>query len=443
MSDQNPDDFDDDFLLDDEQEETPGGYYDEPADDTDLDYIDDDFMDDGWDEGLYDEPDEDLIQGEKKSWDFNKMAITGAVIAGFFVLAYQVYINRPEAVEHFKTALSMTGSTDGPIFGRKEEGEKDKPETLEIGKGFLDDPGSMAPEDKQEISEAAQDTPPMPVPIAQETEQTSEDVLTPMPEVEGFVDLSDNENPDDNQVPRSPDEETQTNKAQTLLEQTMAARDEETSDALQETTQEESIQDDILPAEDSFGFDDSLGFEDNDSPQEAAETTQDKVDQDENKVITRIMPDKTDDASEEQQVQENPLEEQANKTASENTAAQEEIDSLKEEIEALKEKLLQQQKETRLARRQQEEEQVRQQTQSAQTSSQKPPAQRQASTAPVSGRWVLRAAQPGKAWVSRPGQRDMQSLVVGDTLSGIGRITDISFTNGRWVVQGTKGRINQ
>jgi intracellular multiplication protein IcmG len=55
----------------------------------------------------------------------------------------------------------------------------------------------------------------------------------------------------------------------------------------------------------------------------------------------------------------------------------------------------------------------------------------------------LRAAQPGRAWVSRPGERDMQSVEVGQSLTGIGRVTAILYQNGRWTVQGTSGQINQ
>jgi len=57
--------------------------------------------------------------------------------------------------------------------------------------------------------------------------------------------------------------------------------------------------------------------------------------------------------------------------------------------------------------------------------------------------WELRAAQPGRAWVSKPGARDMQGVTVGQTLPGIGTITAINYQNGRWTVQGTQGQILQ
>jgi hypothetical protein len=74
---------------------------------------------------------------------------------------------------------------------------------------------------------------------------------------------------------------------------------------------------------------------------------------------------------------------------------------------------------------------------------QKPRPAPKAATASTNTRWELRAAQPGRAWVSRPGERDMQSVEVGQALGGIGQVTAILYQNGRWTVQGTQGQINQ
>ena len=63
--------------------------------------------------------------------------------------------------------------------------------------------------------------------------------------------------------------------------------------------------------------------------------------------------------------------------------------------------------------------------------------------APAPTRWELRGAQPGKAWVSKKGQKSVQAVGVGDNLSGVGRITSISYKMDRWVVQGTMGQIRQ
>ncbi len=58
--------------------------------------------------------------------------------------------------------------------------------------------------------------------------------------------------------------------------------------------------------------------------------------------------------------------------------------------------------------------------------------------------WVLRSAKPGVAWVSEKGSNEMRTISVGDTLSGIGKVTAITTdAQGRWVVNGTRGTINQ
>ena len=73
----------------------------------------------------------------------------------------------------------------------------------------------------------------------------------------------------------------------------------------------------------------------------------------------------------------------------------------------------------------------------------KPAQQTAPAKAASTGRWELRAAQPGRAWVSKPGERDMQAISVGESLPGIGRISAITYMNGRWTVTGTQGSIQQ
>lgn len=58
--------------------------------------------------------------------------------------------------------------------------------------------------------------------------------------------------------------------------------------------------------------------------------------------------------------------------------------------------------------------------------------------------WVLRSAKPGQAMISEKGSNEMRTVSVGDTLPGIGRVTAITTNpQGRWVVNGTQGVINQ
>lgn len=57
--------------------------------------------------------------------------------------------------------------------------------------------------------------------------------------------------------------------------------------------------------------------------------------------------------------------------------------------------------------------------------------------------WTVRAAQPGKAVVYDKNSKEMKSVEVNDTLSGIGRIKSIQLKNGHWIITGTKGEILQ
>ncbi len=57
--------------------------------------------------------------------------------------------------------------------------------------------------------------------------------------------------------------------------------------------------------------------------------------------------------------------------------------------------------------------------------------------------WELRSAKSGSAMIARKGDSEMQVIKIGDSVSGLGRITNISDESGRWIVQGTSGRLMQ
>lgn len=58
--------------------------------------------------------------------------------------------------------------------------------------------------------------------------------------------------------------------------------------------------------------------------------------------------------------------------------------------------------------------------------------------------WVLRAASPGKAWVSERGSSDLRVVKPGEKLEGIGKVNAIvKDSSGYWVVDGVSGRISQ
>lgn len=72
-------------------------------------------------------------------------------------------------------------------------------------------------------------------------------------------------------------------------------------------------------------------------------------------------------------------------------------------------------------------------------------APKKAAAAPVVRKsWVLRSAKPGTAWISEEGSSEMRTISVGDNVAGIGKVTAIAKDDaGRWVVNGTRGKINQ
>jgi len=63
------------------------------------------------------------------------------------------------------------------------------------------------------------------------------------------------------------------------------------------------------------------------------------------------------------------------------------------------------------------------------------------SPATGAGGWELRGAQNGRAIIAKAG--DMREVGVGDNVPGLGEVMGIATMNGRWVVQGSKGRVSQ
>jgi intracellular multiplication protein IcmG len=57
--------------------------------------------------------------------------------------------------------------------------------------------------------------------------------------------------------------------------------------------------------------------------------------------------------------------------------------------------------------------------------------------------WKLRSARPGNAVIYDSRGREMKTVEVGDSVAGIGKIRSISVVNGKWVVQGSQGKIVQ
>lgn len=61
---------------------------------------------------------------------------------------------------------------------------------------------------------------------------------------------------------------------------------------------------------------------------------------------------------------------------------------------------------------------------------------------PAAPRWVLRAATPDAAWVSKDASAaELQQVQVGDTLAGIGTVRSIQQTDDGWMVVGSGGSV--
>ena len=80
-----------------------------------------------------------------------------------------------------------------------------------------------------------------------------------------------------------------------------------------------------------------------------------------------------------------------------------------------------------------------------QKSASKPKTRKVASKPTARKHWILKAAQPGKAWISEKGQTDSKTITVGSYVSGLGKIKSIEQlpTTGRWVVTGSKNTLHQ
>ena len=454
------------------------------GDDVYDDVLDESFEDD-FDDGEYDDIDldeevgdedfEDFDDGETEEWDTseesveesigaqkkksrfemstNAMAITGALVVGVGVLIYQVVTTKSDiTVDNFVSALNMSGAADGPVFG-EEEKNKIQLTTIESSdsekevKGFLHDPDIL---DSMEME--LKDTPPMPSPISSEETQESNDPINVT------VDAA-NENPaeivpakeikkdDFAQIPRSPDgfgmptgeivavpeENSQEDqetlpKAEDVLKEAMASRQEKA--ALLEKTEtvatvEPVVPDTIIsPTETNPTYEQTSAVKVEDPAvteikESAAPVNSFGGGSDIQQKLDMIVSRLDDMESQITQIQE---------------MGSSKIESVSEDLKTLKKEmgtLGRSEKTAKVAA-------APKKTAPAVKKPKKSPPKKVANVA-----WELRAAQPGKAWVSKKGQQDVRPVVVGDTLTNIGRITSISYSGGRWIVQGTSGRISQ
>lgn len=412
------DDFNEDF-GDDFADETPEEFVDDG----------DEYADENWDDETDDvlaAPVEGAGAQKKKSGGVsNNMIIAGAFVVGLIVLGWQVVTKKPPQLEQFKSALGMTGATDGPVFGEKPADETGQATT--DNQGFLNDQQAVPGFENKLPESPVTDSPPMPAPIAS-AEDTS---MTPMPApenaivAEGEVDVTTQG--DQNMVPRSPEDDIPDTaampdapalKAEDILKQAIENRNRDTQAPTPETPSAAEM---VAPA-----------------PVIAPEP-----------VAPVVEPASAEPAPA-------PVAEVA-ALEEKNAQTAKQLEELTARLADMEQKLAEKDQKIEsvtaemktLAEQAKAAEAAPAPSAPAQTADAAPkPAPVKKAAAPkkaktAGGNWILRAAQPGRAWVSKQGEREMTALQVGDTLPGIGRITAISFTGGRWAVEGTQGNVRQ
>lgn len=434
------DDFDDEDLDD----------FDE-ADDEGMSFDEDDVLFDDDEDGMGGASDDALIGVEKKKFavniGFDKIAIIGAVIVGVIVLAFQVTTKKPtQGVETFQSALTMKGATDGEVFGESQS--KDITPTAPQNQGnqqaFLYEPDALnvLPNNLKE-GVIVKDLEIAPVKNPAPAKKVSEFVSTLRPtkntEVIGeFVSTSGD-------VLKS---------QMDFIPEELESVQKETSDFEQELKELEG-----LNAPDKT---EAV------SKQEQEDLTFVPIAQ----VIETQVPVVNRDVAIEQRAIESQAETQ--RIEDEVLLLRREVENLKREKARLAEaariekeglkqiaasnKRLEEEK-VRLARdtaaqreaqrKAKEEAQRLKKAQEKRVMAEK--AVKPATVAPpaVKGRkvvdviWELRAAQPGKAWISEKGKQDIIAVNIGSDIRGLGKITAISMKNKRWVVTGTEGAVQQ
>lgn len=456
------DEFADEGFEDDFSENTPSDQFmDTPEEPFSLEQEEDEFAGEFDEEGDWDDEGIEAegafvsegagMQKEKKGFlpnmSFNAMVITGAVIVGFGVLAFQVMTTKsPITIDSFKSALNMGGAADGPVFGdaaidSTQIATNSNEDTQ--NQGFLFNPEMLDDLSTEDIDKAMQDAPPMPTPMATTEVEAGN---SPAPSLAGNDIL--NRNP----VPRPPEGESNLGQLDELqmLQQVTGRQQPAPVEAAQEIKIEpikevtpaiQTIPEPVEPTE--------VERQAEAKPEAPAPSLPETVTA-EKKVEaapeappkTQVQPDfvasgVNSDISAKLDMIMSRLDDMEVQITQVREVGNSKIEDVAKDLTSLKQDV------GNIAA-------TPNPVKAAAKTTAKPPAvvkkaepkKKVVKRAPAPS-WELRAAQPGKAWVSKKGQKDMQPVVVGDSLSGIGRITNISYDGQRWTVKGTSGQILQ
>lgn len=407
--------------------------------------------------------------GEKKGLGFNTIVIICGVVLGGGVLAFNIMNKSAEVAAGqkgiFQSVLNIGGVMDGMLFGDKEPEptpEEQAAQNVKTDEGFLSNPDMTLPEN----ANANPDQPLTPMPEGMDVTPRGPEEAAPAQENVSAITPADTM-PPIIETPMETAPETVTS-AEDILKQAMANRQQKTEEKppVEDTSkaeEKEPVAAPIFAAPEPPTVSQAVTQPPVD-PLIAAEAAQAAHKAEQSTKAVAGLETKIDTLLKRMEQMEKDL--GAVKTAATATAAapatavntkelESQIAALKKEITAIKDRPLP------VAVREKPVERPASNEPDMAVSSpkpvvkkkqaaRKPAVQNDYATAPkpkaapaATGRWELRAAQPGRAWVSKLGERDMQGIEVGQSLPGVGRITAITYQNGRWTVTGTQGRIQQ
>lgn len=488
FSDFDDDNFDDaDFGVDDFENESFESGDIGAAESGDEFYDEEDpFGDETWDDDGFEaeEPQADKkpkkAKKSGKGFSSNMIIILVGAVVGIGIMGMQLF-KKPENVvpedAPFISALTPTGQHKNPLVAAQNENQDTSGHVQEGG--FLQNPSQIS---QAPGSAAPLEEPPMPayiatgqmdnaetVPAPAETVVQSE--LTPMP-VDSLSDTPElpvmqadaanmaedvNQDSADMPQPRGPDdspeelaapsmetaslkapqESLEENKAAELLNQVMKASQKELQPDENIAQVEMQVADTPIDAFGNDGFGEETQkpmqpVEEQAQPQEPSQKIVQELGQEQNQASMALQ--------EELDRMRTLLEEERQNNARERDSLAQQLAVLREELQDTKEALEKAESSPALTAPAPKAASTRKAAPKA--AAPKKSTLHQTASRPKS--WELRAAQPGKAWVSEVGGRgEMRAVVVGDTLDGVGTISSITYAGGIWTVQGSSGRITQ
>jgi len=442
---ENFDDLDDLDLGDDSSDDSgdslaEDGFVDGGDDFSDEDFSGDAFTDDLEDDDfseLVGEEDEDSIDssliasnksGLLSKFSFNQIVIGAALLVGASVFVFQLMTSKAPPVQgSFQSQVNMSGASENALYGEKNNPSSEQIDaektTNNQNTGILNNPDSL---DSLEID--FKDTP-MPVPISSQESDNDEKILLQKNLGNDFSEFEDEFSEVEfvDTVTIAPEFETPMSDVPPTIETSKNLDENTTSKEMPTKTESGSEIVKALPLRPEINI------------EEPKIVLVDPVLDVQPKIVDVALPE-PDKIVEDKKQLDIPNQDKLSKVENnvveplrkELAVKDKKISSLQEEVESLQKQIATLKSESK-------------KSQPAQTTE---PAKKKATVkkkAPARStvQWELRAAQLGKAWVAQKGRDDLQPVVVGDILSGLGRIQDIAYRDNKWIVIGSQGQIKQ